>query len=81
LEFGCQQQACKEQLVNVVSVDDELAFVHVVSVNVDDCNDEALFGELSEAMYSSEKLIQFDVGDSLRIENGVAGCSFFDEIV
>jgi len=81
LELGCQQYCSEQHLVRVEIVKTEVLHRHVVSVDEDDRNHQALCWEARVLVESAKKLGERDGGYGGGIENGVAGHAFLvDEV-
>ena len=67
--------------MDIEIVESELAHFHVVSINIDDGNDEALGWKSGIFLQSFEEVMERDVGDAWGIEEGLAGSTFLlDEV-
>lgn len=59
----CGEEDCgKEHLVGIEAIEAEIGLPHVVAINVDDGDDEALRRELGVLVESTEEVVERDGG-------------------
>lgn len=72
LEFGRQQYSCEDHLVDVEVVQTEVRHLHVVTVDVDNCDHQALGGKLGVLVQSPQEVLKADAWNGRRVEDGFA---------
>ena len=73
LELGGEEDCGEEHLVGVEAVEAEFGLPHVVAVDVDDGDDQALGRELGVLVESAEEVVERDGGRGGGVEDGFAG--------
>ena len=73
LELGCEEDCGEEHLVGVEAVEAELGLAHVVAIDVDDGDDQALGRELGVLVEPAEEVVEGDGGRCGGVEDGLAG--------
>ena len=81
LELSCEQDCSQHHLVCIEIIESELTHLHVVAVDIDDSDDEALGWEASVLMQSFDEVMEGDVRYGWGVKDGLTGSSFLlDEI-
>ena len=81
LELRREKYSCEYHFMDIEIVESELTHFHVVAVNIDDGDDEALRWKFSVFLQPLEEVMEGDVGDTWWIEVRLAGSTFLlDEV-
>lgn len=75
LELGGEEDCGEEHLVGVMAVEAELGLPHVVAIDVDDGDDQALRRELGVLVEPAEEVVERDGGCGGGVEDGLAGAA------
>lgn len=73
LELRGEEDCGEEHLVSIEAVKAELGLSHVVAIDVDDGDDQALRRELGVLVEPAEEVVERDGGRSRGVEDGLAG--------
>lgn len=76
LELGSEQHGRQHHLVCIEIVQTEVFHCHVVPVDVDDCDHQALCGEAGVLVQSAQEVGEGDGWCSGGVEDGVTGGAF-----